>query len=140
MDALINNLRNKSEAEKKRWVKILAIVTTALLVVIWLLLRYVLFVPPERLETSTEPTTMESINTIYQESVNQFDTLQDDSAADVDFFPDFSVPEEETTIPPETENGASTTVENQVEFETETEQPIETETETQTAPTDFFNS
>ena len=112
------------------------------MVVIWLLLRYVLFVPPERLETSTEPTTIESINTIYQESVNQFDTLQDDSAAGADFFPDFSVSEEETTIPPETETEQPTTVENQIEFETETEQPTETETgtDTQTAPTDFFNS
>ena len=144
MDALINNLRNKSEAEKKRWVKILAIVTTALLVIIWIVLRYVLFVPPERSETNNEPSAMDSINTIYEDSVNQFDTLRNDPAANVDFFPDFSVPLEETTLPPETESGSQTIGENQVEFETEIETESddtpETETEPQTEPTDFFNS
>lgn len=140
MDALIKNLRTKSEEAKKKWVKILALIATALLVAVWLLFRYVLFVPPERIDTDQTPSTLESINTIYEDSVNQFDTLRNNSESNSNFFPDFSVPEDESMTLEEPSLNFET--ENEIEFDNQPQPQSEPEPEVEpeTQPSDFFNT
>lgn len=139
MDSFINKLRNKSDEEKKQWVKILAIVTTVLVILIWVLLRYVLFVPVER-EQVSESNITPTINDVYQESSEQFNSLRNDFEETPEFFPDYSVPEDESMEL--TEPSSELEVENKIEFETQTEtQPMpEPEESPETQPTEFFNS